>query len=99
MIEFTRAYPLEDITIRSGGDGRTVEAYAAVFNVPQRIVDGSGQYMEVIDRAALIRRWPIRARALVCFTTTVAQSGAHHRTRTQCPLVRRKPLSLMSVGC
>jgi hypothetical protein len=26
MIEFTRAYPLEDITIRSGGDGRTVEA-------------------------------------------------------------------------
>ena len=52
MIEFTRAYPLEDITIRSGGDGRTVEAYAAVFNTPQRIVDGSGQYMEVIDRAA-----------------------------------------------
>ena len=52
MIDFTRAYPLEDITIRSGGDGRTVEAYAAVFNTPQRIVDGSGQYMEVIDRAA-----------------------------------------------
>jgi HK97 family phage prohead protease len=52
MTEFVRSYALEDISIRSGGDGRTVEAYAAVFNVPQRIVDGQGTYLEVIDRTA-----------------------------------------------
>src|SRR5690349_1314009 len=34
---FTRSYPLDDIRIRSGGDGRTVEAYAAVFDTPSEI--------------------------------------------------------------
>lgn len=52
MNEFTRSFPLEDISIRSGGDGRTVEAYAAVFGQEVPISDGDGRYMERIDAAA-----------------------------------------------
>lgn len=52
MTDFYRAFPLEDIAIRAGGDGRTVEAYAAVFDVPQRIVDQQGEYQEVIAPTA-----------------------------------------------
>src|SRR6266487_3898314 len=29
---YTRSFPLEDISIRAGGDGRTVDAYATVFD-------------------------------------------------------------------
>lgn len=46
MSGFMRSYPLEDITIRSGGDGRTVEAYAAVFDIAVEIQDQQGHYME-----------------------------------------------------
>lgn len=49
---FTRSFPLEDIRIRSGGDGRTVEAYAAVFNAPVEIRDADGQYLEQIAPTA-----------------------------------------------
>lgn len=49
---YQRAFPLEDISIRSGGDGRTVEAYAAVFNSDTTIHDQDGQYLERIDPAA-----------------------------------------------
>jgi len=49
---FTRAFPLEDISIRSGGDGRTVEAYAAVFDRGVPIRDHQGEYQEVITRGA-----------------------------------------------
>lgn len=52
MSAFQRAFPLDDIVIRSGGDGRTVEAYAAVFDVPTTIRDGWGHYQEQIGRAA-----------------------------------------------
>lgn len=52
MSDFMRSFPLEDIKIRSGGDGRTVEAYAAVFGVPVLISDGDGKYMERIDAGA-----------------------------------------------
>ena len=53
MHEFTRAIALDDIRIRSGGDGRTVEAYAAVFDSPQEInrLD-EGHYIEVNSPAA-----------------------------------------------
>jgi len=40
----TRTVPLEDISIR--GDGRTVDAYAAVFMVPAEIMDEDGHYKE-----------------------------------------------------
>ena len=49
---FMRSFALEDIAIRKGGDGRTVEAYATVFDTPAEIRDGQGHYMETIDRAA-----------------------------------------------
>ena len=34
MADSTRTFPLEDIRIDPGGDGRTVTAYAAVFDTP-----------------------------------------------------------------
>ena len=56
--EYMRMYPLEDMhIIRSadGGDGRTVEAFAAVFDDPAEIQDHEGHYVEVIDRSAFNR--------------------------------------------
>jgi HK97 family phage prohead protease len=53
--EYMRLYPLEDIHIlrsADGGDGRTVEAFAAVFDDPAEIADHEGHYIEVIERAA-----------------------------------------------
>jgi HK97 family phage prohead protease len=52
MTEFVRAWNLDDIRIRSGGDGRTVEAYAAVFDSPTEVHDQDGHYNEVINRTA-----------------------------------------------
>lgn len=52
---YAREWALDDIAIRSGGDGRTVEAYAAVFESPAEIHDQHGDYVEVIDRAAFNR--------------------------------------------
>ena len=52
MTSFTRAYPLDDIQIRAGGDGRTVEAYCAVFDHPTEISDQQGRYREQLDRNA-----------------------------------------------
>jgi HK97 family phage prohead protease len=49
---FMRSYPLEDIHVKPGSDGRTVEAYAAVFDVEAEIQDFEGHYNEVIDRSA-----------------------------------------------
>ena len=47
MSDFIRAVALDDIRIRSGGTGRTVEAYAAIFDEPAEIVDADGHYYEV----------------------------------------------------
>ncbi|WP_160051433.1 HK97 family phage prohead protease [Nocardiopsis sp. FR26] len=52
MTVFTRSFPLEDISVVSDGDGRTVEAYAAVWDAPTEIRDADGHYMEVISRSA-----------------------------------------------
>lgn len=52
MTTFTRSFPLEDISIRSGGDGRTVDAFTAVFDVESEVHDIHGDYREVNDRAA-----------------------------------------------
>lgn len=51
---FSRSFALEDIAIRSGPheDGRTVHAYASVFNVPTNVDDQDGQYSEIIDAKA-----------------------------------------------
>lgn len=52
---YTRSFALEDISIRSGGDGRTVEAYAAIFDTGAPIRDQDGEYEEVIDPTAFNR--------------------------------------------
>jgi multiple sugar transport system substrate-binding protein len=44
-MDFVRTVALDDIRIRSGGDGRTVEAYAAVFDDPAWY-GGSGSTFE-----------------------------------------------------
>jgi HK97 family phage prohead protease len=44
--DFIRAVPLDDIRIRKGGTGRTVEAYAAIFDEQAEIVDQDGHYYE-----------------------------------------------------
>ena len=67
MNGFTRSFPLLDLAIRSGGDGRTVEAYAAVFDTPVHVVDAHGEYREQITRTAFnktiadrgTKPWPV----------------------------------------
>jgi HK97 family phage prohead protease len=51
----TRSFALDDIRVRSGGDGRTVEAYAAVFDTPTEIHDQDGHYEERIAPTAFNR--------------------------------------------
>jgi HK97 family phage prohead protease len=56
--EYMRLYQLEDIRIirsADGGDGRTVEAYAAVFGQEAEIRDHEGHYLEVIEPTAFSR--------------------------------------------
>jgi HK97 family phage major capsid protein/HK97 family phage prohead protease len=62
----TRAYPVEDIRIRSGGDGRTVEAYAAVFLRPTEIYDQDGHYQEQIAAAAFNSSLQQRSSKVFC---------------------------------
>lgn len=50
-----RSFALDDIQILRSGDGRTVEAYAAMFDQPYEVRDQHGHYMELIDRAAFNR--------------------------------------------
>lgn len=52
---FDRSYALDDIQISRSGDGRTVEAYAAIFGTPYEVRDQHGHYMENIDRSAFSR--------------------------------------------
>jgi len=57
--ELMRDYPLEDLHIvrsADGGDGRTMEAFAAVFNTETEIHDGQGHYLEVIEPHAFNKR-------------------------------------------
>ena len=59
--DLVRFYPLEDIHIirtseDASTDGRTVEAYAAVFSQESEIQDEFGHYLEVIEPTAFNRR-------------------------------------------
>lgn len=69
-VPFVRSFPLEDISIRAGGDGRTVDAYATVFDTPAPIRDQDGDYIEVIDRHAFDR-----------ILTKIAPSGSRSNWR------------------
>lgn len=63
--EFTRSYALEDIHVMrsAGGDGRMVEAYAAVFGQEAKISDFEGHYSEVIDPGAFNAAIAVASRA------------------------------------
>jgi HK97 family phage prohead protease len=56
---YARSWALDDIqilrTADGYSDGRTVEAYAAVFDTPAEITDQQGHYMEKIARTAFNR--------------------------------------------
>ncbi len=57
-LTYDRSWALDGIEILSrakGGDGRTVDAYAAVFNTPQEIHDQHGSYIEDIHASAFKR--------------------------------------------
>ena len=49
---YSRSWELADVEILRSADGRTVQAYAAVFDIPAEIRDVHGHYREVIDRRA-----------------------------------------------
>jgi HK97 family phage prohead protease len=67
MTMFTRFVPLDDIRIRSGGDGRTVEAYAAIFNTPAEMSDVDGSYQEQIAPGAFTKTLQERAAQIGVF--------------------------------
>jgi HK97 family phage prohead protease len=48
----TRSFAIDDLVVRSEGDGRTVDAYAAVFGQPTEVQDQYGHYFETIERSA-----------------------------------------------
>lgn len=80
--EFMRLYALEDIHIlrsADGGDGRTVEAYAAVFGEPAEIQDHEGHYIEVIDPGAFNRAIDHASRARGGFPGSVKVLWNHGR--------------------
>jgi hypothetical protein len=49
------AWDAADITIRSDGDGRTVQAYITPFDNPTEIRDADGHYQETIGRTAFTK--------------------------------------------
>ncbi len=65
--EFNRSFALDDICIRSGGDGRTVEAYAAVFSTPAEINDSFGHYVEEIAPSAFTKTIAERSKFVKVF--------------------------------
>lgn len=64
---FERTFALEDIAIRAGGDGRTVVAYAAVFDTPAEIRDFDGHYLETIARTAFDKTLAEQAKRVKVF--------------------------------
>lgn len=48
----SRTYVIDDIAVRSDGDGRTVEAYTAVFNRAAEIRDQDGHYNEELENGS-----------------------------------------------
>jgi HK97 family phage prohead protease len=65
---YSRTFALEDIQIsRAHSDGRTVEAYAAVFDTPTEVMDQHGHYTEVIAPSAFNKTLAERARKVGVF--------------------------------
>jgi HK97 family phage prohead protease len=86
--EFMRLYPLEDIHIirsEQGGDGRVVEAYAAVFGQEAEIHDHEGHYLEVIEPTAFNRAIDHASRARGGFPGSVKVLWNHGRDLSGAP--------------
>lgn len=64
---YERSYVLDDISIRSGGDGRTVVALAAVFDRAAEVQDQDGHYYETITRGAFEKTLVERAGQIQVF--------------------------------
>lgn len=65
---YSRSWALDSIEIsRAHKDGRTVEAYAAVFGTPAEVVDQHGHYMEVISPSAFEKTLAERANRVGVF--------------------------------
>lgn len=50
-----RSFPIEDIAVSRSGDGRTVEAFAAVFDKEAEVRDSDGHYTETISPSAFAK--------------------------------------------
>lgn len=50
-----RAFAFEDVAVRADGDGRTVEAYCAAWNVDAEIRDQDGHYIESLARGSFAK--------------------------------------------
>lgn len=66
VLLYDRTYALDDIQIQRSGDGRTVEAYAAMFGAPYEVRDEHGHYLEVIDRSAFNRTLNGAGKSAMC---------------------------------
>jgi HK97 family phage prohead protease len=89
--EYVRLYQLEDIHIlrsADGGDGRTVEAYAAVFGQEAEIRDHEGHYLEVIEPTAFSRAIDHAQRARGGFPGSVKVLYNHGMTLNGSPSER-----------
>src|SRR5258708_15848540 len=49
LAPYVRAFPLEDLSVRTTRDGRIVDAYLAVFDTPAPVHDQDGEYEEELD--------------------------------------------------
>lgn len=65
-LTYSRSYALDDIQISRSGDGRTVEAYAAIFDSPYEVRDTHGHYFEKIDRSAFNRTLNGAGKQAIC---------------------------------
>ncbi len=100
---YDRSWALDDIEILSrakGGDGRTVEALAAVFNTPQEIHDAHGDYIEDISptafKRAIDRGWTKNAMVLYNHGRSVVDGKPD--SLAQVPLGRPVKIEAISRG-
>lgn len=73
---YLRTWALDGIEIsRSYSDGRTVEAYAAIFNAPYEVHDQHGHYNEIIERSAFNRTLSNGNRAICVYNHGMSLQG------------------------
>lgn len=93
---YSRVFALDDISIRSDGDGRTVTAYAAVFNSPAQIADQDGHYSEQIAPNAFTKTLQERAGRIGVFYNHAMTLHGSPSERGSIPI--GKPLDIRADG-